>query len=58
MESGYSSERPVQSHLVQWIDERNEEEQRHAYAVAQNTAEDAAGIASHLVKLNDRKVVV
>lgn len=55
VESGYTPGRPVQSHLKQWMHDRNEEEERYAYAVAENSAEDAAGIAGHLAELKDRK---
>lgn len=48
VESGYSPGRPVQSHLREWIEERNAVEQDYAVEAASNTAEDAAKIAEHV----------
>lgn len=53
-ESGYSPGRPIQSHLQEWVNERNTAEKDYAIGAAKNTAEDAEKIAEHVKLMNVR----
>lgn len=48
VESGYSPGRPVQAHLNDWIERRNEEEKEYAMKAAQNVPEEVEQIADHV----------
>jgi hypothetical protein len=48
VESGYNAGLPVQQHLKDWIERRNDREKQYAYAATKEADGDLEGIAKHV----------